>query len=513
MTVRLLAALGQYPANAIVTFATAVETALVADKLASTDLTGGVAYSGPSAFALSEGYFIVSDSFGAQSYITDSAQCKLSSRGYAPVANMLMGNPLRPKANASANGRTTSQILDALTAEVFPTLQSGDVCFVSGGINDIANAISPALTIANMRQICESLVQRGAIVSLGTVCPSSLRIIDSTTNSALAEVNRGYRQIALDTQNVFLSDDHAAMLNTSAVYAQNISTYSADGLHPNTLGAMAIGRARAASLARLGLKKWPLVSSNQDYKGIVYNPLAIGGNANGSNGASIGTGITGNFCPNGWAAARTGTLSAVLSKVARNDGQAGEWVRAAITGGAARDAMRWTWTLTTSGVNWAANTAYPVSRVRQPTVANGFLYQVVQAGTTGGTEPTWPTVAGQLVVDGSVIWACRDVPASGDSVEASCEFQLSGWTGNAAVHAYINWQDASTAVVFQQSCNFLFSGDTLPDFTPQSGVLYIPPSPLPAGVVTGTLYVECLATAAAAGNFDLCNVSARLTNR
>lgn len=47
MTVRLLAALGQYPANAIVTFATAVETSLVAEKLASTDLTGGVVYQAP----------------------------------------------------------------------------------------------------------------------------------------------------------------------------------------------------------------------------------------------------------------------------------------------------------------------------------------------------------------------------------------------------------------------------------------------------------------------------------
>lgn len=47
MTVRLLAALGQYPANAIVTFAAAVEASLVAEKIASTDLTGGVVYQAP----------------------------------------------------------------------------------------------------------------------------------------------------------------------------------------------------------------------------------------------------------------------------------------------------------------------------------------------------------------------------------------------------------------------------------------------------------------------------------
>lgn len=47
MTVRLLAALGQYPANAIVTFAAAVEASLVAEKIASTDLTGGISYQAP----------------------------------------------------------------------------------------------------------------------------------------------------------------------------------------------------------------------------------------------------------------------------------------------------------------------------------------------------------------------------------------------------------------------------------------------------------------------------------
>lgn len=47
MTVRLLAALGQYPANAIVTFSAEVETSLVAEKLASTTLTGGVVYQLP----------------------------------------------------------------------------------------------------------------------------------------------------------------------------------------------------------------------------------------------------------------------------------------------------------------------------------------------------------------------------------------------------------------------------------------------------------------------------------
>jgi lysophospholipase L1-like esterase len=509
----------------VLTYAAELEADLVARRVAiyssapsvvdpvtpSADYAAAVVGAGGSTSA--RGMILFGDSFQFLSWNIDSTQNKLSSRGIAPVANMLLGNPLKPKINAGLNGDKTSDMLARMAVDVLPYIEPGDVVFVTGGINDIANNVLPTVTIANMQAICDALVLSGAIVSLGTVCPSILRITDSTTNNAIGTINRGYRQIAINTQNVYLSDDHVAMLDTADIYAQNISTYSADDLHPNTLGAMAIGRTRAASLAGLGLKKWPLVSSNQDYKGIVYNPLAIGSNANGVNGAVIGTGVTGDFCPNGWSATRTGTLAAVLSKVARTDGQAGEWVRAAITGGAARDVMRWSWTLTTSGVNWAASTAYPISRVRAPTVANGFVYQVVQAGTTGATQPTWPTVAGQLVTDGTVIWACRDLPIAGDQVEASAEFLLSGWTGTAAVQAYINWQDAGAAVIFQQSCNFLFTGDTLPNYTPPSGVLYMPPVTLPAGTVTGTLFVECSTTAGATGNFDLCNVSARLTNR
>ena len=49
MTVRLLAAYGIYPANAIVTLDTGTETGLITAKLASANLAGGVAYTAPPA--------------------------------------------------------------------------------------------------------------------------------------------------------------------------------------------------------------------------------------------------------------------------------------------------------------------------------------------------------------------------------------------------------------------------------------------------------------------------------
>lgn len=59
-----------------------------------------------------------------------------------------------------------------------------------------------------------------------------------------------------------------------------------------------------------------------------------------------------------------------------------------------------------SNTVWAASTAYAAATQRIPTVENGFLYEVLAGGTSGATEPTWPTTPGDTVVDGTVTWEC-----------------------------------------------------------------------------------------------------------
>ena len=63
-------------------------------------------------------------------------------------------------------------------------------------------------------------------------------------------------------------------------------------------------------------------------------------------------------------------------------------------------------TITQKIAAWSASAAIASGAKRRPTTTNNRIYQAGGAGTTGGTEPTWPTTLGATVVDNDITWTC-----------------------------------------------------------------------------------------------------------
>lgn len=53
---------------------------------------------------------------------------------------------------------------------------------------------------------------------------------------------------------------------------------------------------------------------------------------------------------------------------------------------------------------WVTNTVYSVDDIVVPTDRNDHYYTVSVAGTSGATEPVWPTDVGDTIADGTVTW-------------------------------------------------------------------------------------------------------------
>jgi microcystin-dependent protein len=64
---------------------------------------------------------------------------------------------------------------------------------------------------------------------------------------------------------------------------------------------------------------------------------------------------------------------------------------------------------------WAASTAYALGAMVRPTASYNYAYKCTGAGTSGSTEPAWPTAAGGTVTDGGVTWTCVVKDTAGTS--------------------------------------------------------------------------------------------------
>jgi hypothetical protein len=55
---------------------------------------------------------------------------------------------------------------------------------------------------------------------------------------------------------------------------------------------------------------------------------------------------------------------------------------------------------------WTATTTYTTGQFVRPTSGNGYIYYCQVGGTTGGSQPSWPTTIGASVTDSGATWTC-----------------------------------------------------------------------------------------------------------
>lgn len=73
---------------------------------------------------------------------------------------------------------------------------------------------------------------------------------------------------------------------------------------------------------------------------------------------------------------------------------------------------------------WQDGTAYGLGDVVRALVRGDFNFECTTAGTSGGSEPTWPTSAAATVNDGAVVWTARTARALAATGVVTGDFTL-----------------------------------------------------------------------------------------
>lgn len=86
--------------------------------------------------------------------------------------------------------------------------------------------------------------------------------------------------------------------------------------------------------------------------------------------------------------------------------------------------------------DWVMSTAYSLGDYVEPTTPNGFVYECTTAGTSGGSEPTWPTTGiGTTVSDGTAVWTFKGARHETTEIKlATTSGGLAGATAGAALN-------------------------------------------------------------------------------
>jgi len=396
---------------------------------------------------------------------------------------------------AGVSGDHTEEMWARFDADVL-AYSPGWVCIMAG-INDIQRGDSAEFTIQYLTAMYQRALQNGIRVIACTILPSTV-VSTSLRRRTLMYINQWIRTYARATPGIVLADTYIAWADPAT--GDPAAGLTGDGTHPTNLGARVVGQCIADAMA-IYLPSTPqfVQSLNLDYQNAVYNGMANGDNASGTNGYVNATGFTGTG-PDGWTNVRSGTSTAVSSKVARTDYRQGSFAQLAATIGGNNETVAYN--LRTDIIPWSAATAKTAGQSYvEPRTPNGYWYVCTVNGTTGATEPAWPTNLGDTASDNGITWRCVQKINPGDSVYAQCEFQTNTLVGNGSVELSMLFQDQAFASLMQAIDNQIAGYTSLPSAVPASGVLRTPTVIAPEGFTRIHLRPAFRGSAGATCNF------------
>jgi lysophospholipase L1-like esterase len=245
------------------------------------------------------------DSIAAQGIYTASGTPSLSPQGYFTWAQARLGHRFTLVKNAGVSSDTSTAMLARMNADVL-AYDSGYV-IVQMTANDLGTMTSAA-SIANWQTIFDAIRANGSTLVICTLIPG---VAVNAAQAKAAAINDFARRYASANSGTVLCDWGIAVANPNGDGTAATGMMQVDGIHPDILGAMRLGKVLADALEEVSAPLPMLPGFLGGATGLLPTPLMAG--------------ITST-------SQYTGAAPTVVnSQVARTDGLQGVWQQFAVS--------------------------------------------------------------------------------------------------------------------------------------------------------------------------------------
>lgn len=318
---------------------------------------------------------------------------------------------------AKKNGLPLLNMCPAMTR---PESQPAFVCTSLSRTSNVVTAVVTGVTAAGW--ITGEWVMPGGSIDAGFALTDMVQITMTGT----------------DTFTYSHAGSNGSATNKGLWYrSENITKHTLDGTHLSQLGASKVSLIWEDILEPLFPQVDDLSDTENDYFNLAGSGVAGAasqsvmnrGMMTGTAGTRTGTAVshTGNVAT-GWESnvISGNPTSVTCAKVARTEPgyEHQEWQEIAIVAAGGADCSHQLRIQHTLPVDWAASAAKTAGNWVKPTSQNGFFYVALNNGTTGGSQPTWPTNEGEIVLDNGIQWHCRRGYVTGDKFVLMAEYRI-----------------------------------------------------------------------------------------